>query len=299
MGRLSRIQILQHVKPIIVEELNNFLTLHSKNHFTVNDLKEILRLNKQDWKLAKITTYIDFINFLVDKKVLKQISIKLPRDLITERYIMGDISEYELALSINKQSYLSHYTALYLHELTENVPKNIYTNMEQVKKATNYNAQLRQESIDQSFSRPMRTTNQVAEFNDFKVYLLNGKNVDRIGVTDITLEGVVLPITNMERTLIDACVRPDYAGGAHEVLNAFKAAKGKISVNKLLAMLKKMDFIYPYHQIIGFYLEKSGYAEKSIRLVEKIEKNYNFYLTYAMKNTNFSSRWKLYYPERF
>lgn len=299
MGRLSRKQILQHVKPLIIKELNAYLTRQSKNYFTVSDLQKILKLNRRSWTLPAATTYLDFINFLLDKNVLNLIKIKLPGYRITERYTMGTISEYELALSINKESYLSHYTALYLHELTENVPKNIYTNKEQVKKANNPSHQLRQESIDQSFSRPMRITNQIAQFNDFKVYLLNGKNVDRIGVTDITLEKLVLPITNMERTLIDACVRPDYAGGAYEVLNAFKAAKGKISVNKLLATLKKMDFIYPYHQVIGFYLEKAGYEEKLLRLFDKLEKNYNFYLSYAMKNPDFSPRWKLYFPNRF
>ena len=60
-----------------------------------------------------------------------------------------------------------------------------------------------------------------------------------------------------------------------------------------------MDYTYPYHQAIGFYLEKAGYNENVIKLIEKIEIKYNFYLTYEMKEKEFSERWKLFFPKGF
>jgi len=142
----------------------------------------------------------------------------------------------------------------------------------------------------------MRTTNQIVEFNSKKVYLLNGKNVKNIGVTDFKVDNRTFKITNIERTLIDISVRPNYAGGTQEILDTYIKAKGKCSVNKLLSILKKMNFAYPYHQVIGFYLEKAGYSENVLKLVEKQEIKYNFYLTYQMKDKLYSERWKLYFP---
>lgn len=290
MPRLSRFQIMQHMKPHIL----NFFKSNGPKVYSQSEIEQIFRNNKIKWALPYITTAEDFIKFLLDKGILNRVSIKLPRGNII-KYTYGEVSKYEIALSINKNSYLSHYTALMLHDLTENVPKNIYTNSEQRDKSSIKRSELEQTNIDKAFSRPMRQTNQIAIMEDNKVFLLNGKNVERIGVID----GPFGPITNIERTLIDITVRPNYAGGIYEVLNAYIAAKGKFSVNKLVSYLKKMDYTYPYHQAIGFYLEKAGYNENVIKLIEKIEIKYNFYLTYEMKEKEFSERWKLFFPKGF
>jgi predicted transcriptional regulator of viral defense system len=110
-------------------------------------------------------------------------------------------------------------------------------------------------------------------------------------------EGEKLRVTNIERTLIDVTVRPFYAGGVFEVLKAFKLAKDRVSINRLAVMLKKIGYIYPYHQAIGFYLEKSGvYKESAINIFRKIDMNYDFYLTYQMKGKAYSKDWRLFYP---
>jgi len=104
--------------------------------------------------------------------------------------------------------------------------------------------------------------------------------------------------TDLERTLIDISVRPVYSGGVFEVLEAYKLAKGKLDVSKLASYLKKMQFTYPYEQLIGFYLEKANYWEKEIELFLKKQK-FNFYLTYDIRNKEFSDKWKLFYPKGF
>ena len=71
------------------------------------------------------------------------------------------------------------------------------------------------------------------------------------------------------------------------------------SVNKMISYLKRLEFIYPYHQAIGFYLERAGYTNTQLSLVEKIEKKYDFYLDYGMKETDYSKKWRLFYPKGF
>jgi predicted transcriptional regulator of viral defense system len=113
-------------------------------------------------------------------------------------------------------------------------------------------------------------------------------------------EGEMIRVTDVERTLIDSTVRPVYAGGVFEVLNAYRLARPRVSVNKLAATLKKLDYIYPYHQVIGFYLEKTGvYKETSIALLQKFDFKYDFYLTHGMKETAYSEKWRLYFPKGF
>ncbi len=292
MGPLSRFQLLQHSKKKIISTLNNY----NKNVLTILDLSQILKNNKNSWGIAKVTTNHDFISFLKENKILDEIEIQLPTRL-TSRYTFKNATKYEIALSIRKNSYLSHYSALFIFGLTDNVVKNVYTNLEQSRKPQSSKNNLLQENIDKAFNRPMRTTNNIALLPKYNVYLLNGKNLRDLEVIDYSFNNVVLPVTSIERTLIDIAIRPNYSGGVNEVLKAFKMAKGKISVNRLVATLTKMKYIYPYHQIIGFYLEKTGYDKSLLKLIEKIEIKYKFYLTYQIKNKEFSKKWNLYYPK--
>jgi hypothetical protein len=82
------------------------------------------------------------------------------------------------------------------------------------------------------------------------------------------------------------------------VLKAFKNAKGKVSINRLADMLKNLDYVYPYHQAIGFYLERAGvYDKSSIRLLRKTKMSHDFYLAHGMKDPEYSKEWRLFYPQ--
>src|SRR5262249_7990404 len=131
----------------------------------------------------------------------------------------------------------------------------------------------------------------------YKVYLLNGKSVGKVGVITMNFAGVSLPVTNIERTLIDVTVRPEYAGGVDTVFAAYQAAKGRFSVNRLVSYLKQMKYVYPYHQAIGFYLEQAAYPASALALLRRLPIAHKFYLAYQMPKTRFSEHWSLFYPE--
>ena len=291
MSPLTRFQLLEHSKKLIL----NTLEETGKNVFTFTDLSNILRLNRNKWRLAAVTRKNDFIEFLVEKKMLKEVEILL-FNRTTKRYVFKNVTDFEIALSIRKDSYLSHYSAMFIHGLTNNVVKNIYTNLEQSKKTSNVNS-LTQERIDTAYSRPMRTTKNIAKIPQIDIYLLNGKNLNRLEVIEYSYNNIILPITSIERTLIDITIRPNYSGGVNEVLNAYIMAKGKFSVNRLASTLKAMNYVYPYHQVVGFYLERADYKKEFIGLLEKIPIKYKFYLTYQIKDKDYSKKWNLYFPK--
>jgi predicted transcriptional regulator of viral defense system len=292
---MKRTTSFQIAKPDIVAVFEEY----EKQVLDINDISEILNRNRKFWRLPRNLTKSDFVNLLTKTTDLKSHEFDFPRKKYT-RFTWRDASLYRLALSLERDSYFTHYTALYWHNLTDQVPKTIYVNYEQAQKR--YVAgRLIQENIDIAFRNPQRESRNIAMVGDFRVCLVNGKYTNRLGVTEITTdENEKLRLTDLERTLIDIVVRPTYSGGIYEVLNAYRAAAKRVSINKLTAMLRKLNYIYPYHQAIGFYLERVGvYKEAQIGLLKTFNFEYDFYLTHKMGKTEYSKEWRLYYPMGF
>ena len=291
MPRISAFSIAQ-------EDIEEYFDQLESKAFKVDDLERIFEENKKFWRLPKSWHYYKFIEALEEKtEHFTEVSLEFPHRTVT-RFIWKSVLPLNLALSISPKVYLSHYSAMSLHGLTDQVPKNYYVTLEQSPKKQR--GVLKQESINKAFGKPQRLSENKAEVPDGYIYLLHGKATNRVGVTKKKYESDELTTTNIERTLIDAAVRPAYCGGVYEVLEAYKRAAGKISVNKMAAMLRKIDYLYPYHQTIGFYLEKSqAYKETQVSLFKRFEFEFDFYLTYNMKEKEYSKEWRLYYPKGF
>jgi predicted transcriptional regulator of viral defense system len=285
----TRIEI---AKADIVEFFDNL----DSRILTPSMIGQILTENRRFWRLTESMRLYSFVEFMLEKTKLKKVHLKFPSRTET-RYLWGDISIYEVVLSLKQDSYFTHYTAMYLHEITEQIPKTIYLNFEQSQNPFKERI-LSQDRIDAAFRRAPRISKNSASYQDLRICILNGMYTGKLGV--IRIEGPVgkeIPVTGIERTLIDIVVRPFYSGGVFEVLNAYRLAKGKFSVNKLASILKKLNYIYPYHQAVGFYLDRAGYKESQIRLLGRFPINYDFYLTYQMKDLDYSKKWRLYIPK--
>jgi len=296
----SRIQI---AKSDIVEF---FEKLPSKIH-TQKDLSKALAEHRAFWRLADSMSARDFTDWLTEHSKLRVAIFPFPKPYRTEtRYVWGDAPFYEIVLSAKQGAYFSHYTAVYLHGLTEQLPKTIYLNQEQ-KLGSNSTGELTQKGIDAAFKRAVRSSNNVAATDDMRVCVIAGKNTGQLGVEDQLRTDLVesrgtpakIRLTNLERTLIDIVVRPIYSGGPTEVLQAYRLAKDRVSVNRLSAMLSKLAYIYPYHQVIGFYMERAGYASPQLDLLRKQPLEFNFYLTHQMKDSDFNDAWRLFVPKGF
>ncbi len=283
---------------IAKKDIINYFDSLDQKVFSFRELSKIQNDNKNFWRFTESYRTKNFIDDLIKYTLLIKHELSFPNNKYI-RYTWGEVSLLKIILSINNNAYFSHYSAIYLHNLTEQIPKSIYINIEQSARGKNIKGELTQDGIDRTFSQKQRTTNNTATINDYTVYLLNGKNTNNLGVIEVDYkDNKKLRVTDIERTLIDATVRPVYSGGVSEVLKAFKNAAGSFSVNKLTAYLAKINYTYPYHQCIGFYLEKSGkYKQSQIDLLNKFEKNYDFYLTYKMGEMSYDSKWKIYFPK--
>lgn len=254
---------------IAEKDIISFFDNNNQKVFLYTELSKILEDNKDFWRLPINLSVKKFIDLLMGTKILKSYKFEFPNKKIL-RFSWGDVSDFLLIQSLFKNSYFSHYTAMFFNNLTNQIPKTIYLNFEQAKKNVRKEEML-QKNIDIAFSRQARTSNNIAIFGNYRICILNGKHTNNLGVTEFkTQKAENLFVTGIERTLIDITVRPSYAGGVYEVLQAYKLASTKVSINKLVAILKEIDYTYPYHQAIGFYLEKSGsYKEAQIELLKK------------------------------
>lgn len=286
------------LEKFLLETGNTFQQI-KKNIYTFSEIKKIIDENSDSWGVSGNKSYRAVITDLIEHTTFKKWVFNFSSQKET-KYTYGEFSDLELISQLKRKSFFCYYTAMYLHNLTEQHPSVYYISVEQTPKFFDSNNTLKQERIDLAFKNKPRSTNNIAEYKNYKIYLISGKSSHNLGVVDYNIENTQVKITDLERTLLDATVRPEYSGGVFEVMKAYKNAAKKISVKKLYDYLKKMDYIYPYHQCIGFYLEKTDLiSEKEISVFLKKGVKYNFYLAHGFKSLDYSDKWKLYYPRGF
>jgi predicted transcriptional regulator of viral defense system len=199
---------------------------------------------------------------------------------------------------LRPRGYYTHLSAMYLNSLLDYQPQYLYFNHEQRPRTTTGN--LEQGRIDNAFKKKQRITTSRTKYNGKEYWLLNGKQTGNYGVISITIaDQIQIAVTDLERTIIDITVRPAYAGGVQSVLKAYKSAQPKISTLKLSATLRALNYVYPYYQSVGFYLETAGnYSQKDLQEFLTYKPfDYDFYLDYEMENPVYSERWRIYYPQ--
>ena len=295
----TRIQI---AKPDIVKEFSERGPL-----FRPRELSSIFEARRDFWRLGKSMTLTAFTRFMLEKTDLKHVRYNFPNRAVSG-FTWGEVPTLEAVLGLVDGSYLSHFTAMRIHGLTEQLPKTVYVSKEKPKgSSTKIDGDLLdQDEIDEAFKHQPRISHNEITLPDGQGRLMMLESTYQAG--DGITSGVVnwggnrplnLRYTGLERTLIDVVVRPFYAGGVFEVAKAFENARGELSGNAMLAMLKRMGFSYPYHQAIGYYLDRSGYKSSVVDLYRKLPMERDFYLTHGMEKTRYLSRWRLHVPEGF
>ncbi len=260
----------------------------------LDELERLIESNRTNWELAPSARTKNVIGRLIKNKILFQHDIVFSEEESYTRYAYGEVSPYDLAVGLHPKAYLSHYSAAAFLNLTNQVPKTIYTTVEQSQRQVASGSELSQASIDRAFSLPQRQPLTKAQIGEYTIILLKGKHTNRTGV--LTTE--TIPHTGVERTLIDLAVRPNYSGGAFAILDMYRQAVTQgIAAAKIVSWLEKFNYTYPYHQSIGFLLEKAGYTGKPLASLKAMPMPFNFYLDYEMTDTAYSKEWKLYYPK--
>jgi len=61
--------------------------------------------------------------------------------------------------------------------------------------------------------------------------------------------------------------------------------------------MKRLDYVYPYEQAVGFLMQRAGYSEAQYRTLKARVGEFKFFLTHAMKDPAYDAAWRLFYPK--
>lgn len=238
-----------------------------------------------------------FVEAVVASGILKEMEIASEHYASKKRFIKPSATPFQVALSLGKSTFLSHASAALIHGIGEQIPKTIYVNREQSPKPRPTESPT-QDRLDRAFAGRQRTSNYVFRYASNRIVMLNGKATGRFEVA--TFEGPSgerVDATTLARTLIDIAVRPAYAGGIAQVLDSYRAAKKRVSGQQLFDVLQGLDYLYPYHQTIGFLLERASFGKGDVTPFRKSKMAFDFYLVHGMREKEYVPEWRLYIPK--
>ena len=278
------------------EQFRQVLRQLSKHVLSEGELLQLALELRLEQGFPRSLSEHKFVRGMIQDAMLKTIPLKATYSFEPKRYHYSGFTQYELALSLKPGGYLSHGSAAVLNKLIDQEQPTIYVNKEQSPK--NSKGVLTQTGIDRAFANKQRQSSYVVTHEETEIVFLSGKNSNRLGVTRINgALGETLELTDVERTLIDIAVRPSYAGGAKRVARAYRNAGSRISVPRLARLLEELEYVYPYHQTIGFYLQNAGHRPSDLQTLRDFGLNFDFYLEHGTKQRQFDSTWRIYYPK--
>ena len=210
------------------------------------------------------------------------------------RYTTGDLSLLPFACSFYKRSYISHATALHVHGLLP--AGTVYVNHEQTPKKTT--SRLSQTGIDQALRNQPRRSSYEFRTETHTFIFLNGKNTGDAGVVEITEpSGQPIRCTSLERTLIDCVVRPQYVGVITTLAFALPSLIDHFSTQELVSLLAQTKYVYPYHQSVGFLLQRAGMSPTQLEPLRRLPRRFQvLFGLRKMKRPLYDSEWQIYYP---
>ena len=166
-----------------------------------------------------------------------------------------------------------------MHKLVDHLQRELCINYEQSDKPKPSGG-LSQEALDRAFRGKQRQSAFSFRYEERQIVVLSGKHTGGLEVREMPLAtGAKVRVTSLEQTLIDATVRPGYAGGVASVLEAYRRAREELTVSRLIDTLRKLEYVYPYHQAIGFYMERAGFPAKQLAPLKTLGTNWDFWPT--------------------
>jgi predicted transcriptional regulator of viral defense system len=216
---------------------------------------------------------------------------------------LADLDTHKLIASALPNGYFCNLTAVYHHALTNQIPNVIYWCHEKLVPQKRRSVQkISNTRMRSAFVKPHRRTNFVVQHNGLEIHVIARTQGSDHGVERIQARHSPSPIgsriTCLERTLIDAVVSPHYNGGVMSLCDYFRAARNRMNLSRLLDIYQRLNFVYPYAQSLGFFMEHSGMQEKAEALRSAYPPRQRFYVDHGAKTTwIYDERWMVSYPK--
>lgn len=248
---------------VILEFLNQ-LTQSGYRIFSKEDARKVVHA------LGLKDTSVNYIlKALIARKAI--------RPLFKGNYIIEDnilsgapLHKFEIAMHLAKGGAVCCWSAMAYHELTDQVLSIVYVYTPQAKGKSRSVYQYKVEGYD------------------FFLIQTNPENL--WGIERRAVGETKVYITDLERTLIDGLMRPQYCGGFREVLSAFEIAKDRMEVEKLVEYGKRCPHVI--QKRLGWILERLPVAT-SVSLEIAATSYYDKLDPAAPRRGKYNKKWML------
>ncbi|MFW3371397.1 hypothetical protein ACN9J5_01145 [Aliarcobacter butzleri] len=230
-----------------------------KAFFSINDITSILDELKEENLVSNSLTQNDFyLKLLDDGLVAHTITI---RDIEKIRYTLNkEFNIYDFVYSLEKNGFFSMFTSLNIQGLTNFRDNFIFISKERMKRVNFKSKDITQEAIDKAFTNKPRRTKAYATIYNYNIVILESNNTQEIGI--IKYKGY--KISSINRVFVEIISNIQYSKTPDDVIYEFKNLKDKLDINEIFNIIEKFDFVYPYYQLAGYYLEKIGFLKEEL-----------------------------------
>ena len=265
-------------------------TIQDYEFLSQEQLKEILQQLKDKSLVSSSLSFNSFLLKLIDEG-LTQKSVTIRGHVKTRYTFNQDFNIYNFCNSLEKNSFFSMSTALNLQGLSDFRKDYIFVSKERTTRMKQENITLNQENIDNAFSKKPRRTNAYDKIDNKVVVFLEANNSDSFGI--IEYDGY--RVSSVNRAFVEMITNIHYFQSSQNLIQVFKHTKNSIDIDKIYIIIEKFDFIYPYFQLAGFYLEKIGFFKEELTKFYQKKSDLNFYTEKNKNNYEFDKYWRVYF----
>jgi predicted transcriptional regulator of viral defense system len=211
--------------------------------FRVNDVSLLL-------KFSKVKTY-NVLKALKKKQAIEPVQAGF--------FAIAGASDFAVGAGLNWPSYLSFWSALNYHDLSDQTPKVLFF------------ASVKRKRFIKGFKYVVLSRKR------FFGYFSAGEAV----------------VAEVEKAIVDCLLFPKYSGGAREIFSALKAGLKELNVKKLADYALRVESKAVVRRL-GFLLEECGFKGKELELLSKHKGNGFELLDPSLKRkNNFEKKWLL------
>ena len=262
----------------------------SHNVFTLDHISTMLEdLKNQNLVQQSITSDSFYFKLLEDGLISYTISL---RDIQKTRYSLNkEFNIYDFASSLENKSFFPMFTSLNIQGLS-NYRNNFVFISKERKERNNFASRiLTQDAIDKAFASSPRRTKAHDAINGYNVVSLESNNTGSIGIIDYN----GYKVSSINRALVEIISNIHYFVSPDNVISEFKAIKDKLNINEIFKIIEKFDFIYPYYQLAGYYLEKIGFTKNELIKFYSKKSELIFYTIKNKEEYKLDTYWNIKY----
>lgn len=203
-----------------------------------------------------------------------------------------DINIYDFTYNFSNKGFFSMTTALNIMKLSDKRDNFIFYSTELSKKNQYKNdIELKQDIVDEVFSKPYRKTKKYFKYEDKYIVQLSPKYSNNYEV----IEYNGYNISSINRVFVELMVNIQYFKDENYLIEIIKPLKEKFNINKIYSIIEKFDYIYPYFQLAGYYLEKIGFDKGELMIFKNRVTPIKFYTQKMLENKKFNEYWNIYH----